>query len=102
MNNNTKFLLIWLVKVYACLFNAGMTILICYTWFGAFFNGDQITVTINDIGEKYPELALWILTAPILLYGTYLIMRKIWDDGWLQRKRLRKLIRGDEDATEWL
>jgi len=79
-----------------------MTCIIAYTWFGAYFNGDRILVTINDIGERDAELLLWIFGSPVLIYGTYLIITDIWKEGWMIRKRLRKLIRGNEDATEWL
>jgi len=102
VNGNTKYLLIWMIRLGTVLFMFGMTCIIAYTWFGAYFNGDRILVTINDIGERDAELLLWIFGSPVLIYGTYLIITDIWKEGWMIRKRLRKLIRGNEDATEWL
>ena len=102
MNGNTKYLLIWMIRLGTVLFMFGMTCIIAYTWFGAFFHGDRIMVTINDFGERDVELLLWFVGTPVLLYGTYLLVTDIWRDGWLNRKRIKKLIRGNRHATEWL
>lgn len=102
MDRNLKYLFIWLIKIFTVLFMFGMTLIIAHTWFLAFFNGDRVLVTINDVGERDAELLLWIFGAPFLLYGTALVVNDIWKEGYLSRKRLRKLIRGKEDAVEWL
>ncbi len=65
------------------LWASGETVVVMqWTWFSAFFNGisdgNYIThVNINAVGEAYPELILWIIVTPIIVYGSYLNIKLI-------------------------
>jgi len=48
----------FLLKIYAIVYPLLILGLLQFTWYSAFFNGDQVTVTINDYGEKWVEFTL--------------------------------------------
>jgi hypothetical protein len=52
--------------------------ILCHAWFVAYFNGDYVIVTINQYGEKFPELVLWIILVPIFAYGIYNGLKDWW------------------------
>jgi hypothetical protein len=87
-----KPLLIWMLKMFAIIGTFSQTLVLALTWFTAYFNGDYVIVTINRLGERDPELVMWIACLPLFTYGTWLVMRELWRDGWRRRKRFRKAI----------
>jgi len=47
-------------------YNLGLSLLLCYTFYVAFFNGYQTHVTVNDFGEANIEFVLLI---PVMIVG---------------------------------
>ena len=46
-----------------------LSILLATVWFTAAATGNSITVTINEFGERTPELILWAIVVPIISVG---------------------------------
>ena len=85
-----KHLLVWMVKMFAVMSTLSQTLVLMWTWFIAFSNGDSVMVYINRHGEMYPELVMWIVCLPLFCYGTWLVMRELWKEGWRRRRLFRK------------
>ena len=100
-----KYLLIWMLKMFAVLSTFSQTLVLVYTWFIAFKNGDSVIVYINRFGEMYPELLMWIVCVPLICIGIGIVMRELWKEGWRQRKRFRREVQritGRKVSVEWL
>lgn len=78
----------------------GFTMVTFSTWMLAFLNGDSVTVTINSMGEMYPEMVIWIILIPMLVVGYWFI----YDDMMKYRKKWRKWLLGKryKERIEWL
>ena len=64
------------------------------TWTLAFMNPPtySIMVYVNNYGEAYPELIMWIILFPICVYGIYLNFRYLAKELYLYRFRIRKIL----------
>lgn len=40
-------------------------------WLSAAAQGDSITLTINEYGERTPELVMWAIVVPIISVGLH-------------------------------
>ena len=78
----------------------GFFVLLTYTWFVAFFNGDYVLVSINDWGEKWIELAMFIVIIPIIVYSIFLSLKDLRQ----MRRQVRYYLFGERKAkkVEWL
>lgn len=45
------------------------TVMFAALWWTSFLTNDAIRMTISSYGERYPEVALWFLITPLMLYG---------------------------------
>jgi len=54
------------VEVVALSTLLGCTIVLGAIWFAAAATGNSLTVTVNQYGERTPELAMWTLLVPII------------------------------------
>lgn len=45
------------------------TVMFAALWWTSFLTNDAIRMTISAYGERYPEVALWFLISPLMLYG---------------------------------
>ena len=52
-------------------------IVLTYTWFIAFFNGDHVIVTINNWGEKWIELIMFCVLIPLFTYSAFLTFMEL-------------------------
>jgi len=57
----------------------GLSGLLIATWGMAYHQGGAVLVTINEYGEMYPELAMFTLLIPVMLYGAWETMGRWWD-----------------------
>jgi hypothetical protein len=62
------------VKLLTVAWAMGFTVVICYVWWSAAFNGDAILITINQYNEKWTELVLGLIFIPFMFYGFFLFL----------------------------
>lgn len=58
-----------LAEVLAIAVMLGCTILLAAIWFAAAASGNDILLTINDYGERTPELVMWAIVMPPVAVG---------------------------------
>ena len=86
----TKALLRATVKLYTVIVAIVFTTIVFQVWALAFYNGDSVVVFIDLYGEKYPELLLWIVAFPFLVYGLVSLLRQqIRESRAAKRRRFR-------------
>lgn len=44
----------------------GCTIILAAIWFAAAASGNSLTVTVNEYGERTPELLMWVVVVPVI------------------------------------
>jgi len=44
----------------------GSTIVLAAIWMAAAATGNSLTVTVNQFGERTPELVMWTLLVPVI------------------------------------
>jgi len=54
------------IEVIALATLLGCTIVLIGIWLAAAGSGNSLTVTVNEYGERTPELLLWVVTVPII------------------------------------
>jgi len=63
----------------------GMAITFQYIWSLAFINGGTVRVSVDYFGEQYVELVLLFgVVWPVVLYGTYLTIKRVDAEEWLE------------------
>jgi apolipoprotein N-acyltransferase len=77
------------LKLLTICWSMGFTVIICFIWWWAFFNGDETLVTINRYDEKWFELVLGLILIPMMFYGFYWFLK----DFAAKKRRLRKSVR---------
>lgn len=55
----------------------GLSLSMFLTFLWAFFHGYRAWVTVNDYGEAYPELVMFLVLMPLIVYGLVLSYKKI-------------------------
>lgn len=65
------------VRDLAVIWAFGLALLSFLIWLGAFAHGGRITVRINDYGEMWPELAMWIVVLPVLAVGLHYYLETV-------------------------
>ncbi len=78
---NLKFL-----NIYSLLITAGLSVFCFMNWLAAFFNGGTVLLTINDYGEMYPEIFVWIILLPIIVVGCWNNYKVIMDETYGKKK----------------
>jgi hypothetical protein len=68
-------IIMWIVQGFANVVCFGWVCILAYTWFAAWFNGGSIIINIDNYGEATPELFMWFMVTPFIVYGAYLNMR---------------------------
>jgi|GEM_PF-1967061 len=48
-------------------------------WWTAFLSGGAVQLTIVQYGERYPELALWFILTPVMLFSLYSYLNQLPD-----------------------
>jgi len=55
-------------------------IALLFTWISAYVSPSKsILITIDRLGEAFPELIMWIIITPICIYGLYLNLKYLKD-----------------------
>lgn len=95
-----SYILIKFIKMWGIFIAYSFFIVLTWTWFVAFFNGDHVVVSINDWGEKWIELAMFMVIIPILVYSMFLSLKELRK----MRKNVRYLLFGETKPkkVEWL
>jgi len=75
-----------IMKFLTICWSMGFTVILCFIWWSAFFNGDVVTVTINEYGEKRLEMILGFIFIPMMFYGFYWYLKEFSG----KKRRLRK------------
>jgi len=55
----------------ALAFTTTCTILLAWVWWTAYTHGGRVTITVNEYGEQYPELAMWVVVLGVVGVGVY-------------------------------
>ena len=56
----------------------GFVILFLGIWTAAFLNGGTIQVDVNHLGEGVPELVIWIIVFPVMIWNMALMIEDCW------------------------
>lgn len=56
------------------------TLVFAALWWAAFLTGDPVLVSISKYGERYPEVVLWFIVAPLMLFGMYSYLQRLPSD----------------------
>lgn len=59
------------VEVLAISFLFAFAVILAGIWFAAAATGNEITVTVNEYGERTPELLMWAIVVPIISVGLH-------------------------------
>lgn len=102
MHIASKKTILILIKLFAILFTAGHTLLLAMAWFLAYFNNDTTIIYINNYGEKYPELALWIVATPIVLIGLAFIVQDLYNEMWIRHRKRTLKVLNRVGEVKWL
>ncbi|WP_277540227.1 hypothetical protein [Haloarcula laminariae] len=60
-----------LLEIVAIASLLGCTIVLAGIWMAAAATGNSLTVTVNEYGERTPELVMWTLVVPIIAYALH-------------------------------
>jgi len=60
-----------LIEVAALATLLANTITLAGIWFAAAASGNSVLVTVNQFGERTPELVLWTVFVPVLAVALY-------------------------------
>lgn len=67
-----------LIEIWSITVAHALTLLLLLIWIGAYVNGNSLVVTINEYGEKYPELIIWAVVVPALTVGLHNYLSRQW------------------------
>jgi len=57
------------IEVFAVFLMFALSACLHFVWMGAFLNGGQITITINQYSEMWVEYVIWIFVTAIVSVG---------------------------------
>lgn len=55
------------------------TLTLAALWWAAFLSGGVVELTIVQYGEHYPEMVLWFLLTPVMLFSVYSYLQHLPD-----------------------
>ena len=95
-----SYILVKFIKMWGIIIAYSFAIVMSYVWFVAFFNGDMVLITINDWGEKWLELAIFIVAIPLIAYSMFLSFKELR----LMRNSIRSRLFGEKKwkRVDWL
>lgn len=67
----------YIIKILSLAMLVWFTFCMAVIWFSTFFVGGVAIFSINTYGEMLAELIMWIVCAPIIVYGVYLYQKDV-------------------------
>ena len=69
----------YLIQIFSLGYSFGVFIYGVIAWILAYLSSSSsVLITINEYGEMIPELFMWFIIFPIVVYGFYLNVRVIF------------------------
>jgi len=69
----------YVIKLFSLGYMLGSFLFMSACWWMAYFGGTaSILITINDYGEMIPELFMWIILYPVVIYGFISILKEMF------------------------
>lgn len=69
----------YLIQLFSIAYSFGMFLWGAIIWWVAYLFGNaSVLITINEYGEMIPELFMWIIIFPIVVYGFYLNFKVVF------------------------
>jgi len=59
------------IELFAILVAYALAFVTLVIWTWAYLNGEMVTLTINEYGERRLEFYMWIVLIPIMAFGLY-------------------------------
>lgn len=68
----------YIIQLFSLYWTLGISVQLFLIWFCAWLCGGSVMVYINKFGEACPELLLWFITIPVVIYGFYLNHKRVF------------------------